>query len=236
MASASTARRSSRTAVDSDDAMMMRAAEMKAWAEKNVKLVTYAVGAVVLLLGVVIYWQYEKGQRNERAASAFLALPASLPSDTPGVIRRLETFANTYGGTSEADQARILTAQLWLDKGDAKKAIAAVRPAADGSTAVAPQARLVLAAALAADGKRQEAIDAYLSVAKGTDLAYLKQDAFTAAAVLREAANDWRGAAELYRQAVETTEENTADRALMQLRLTEAEAHAGLPISTPKDQ
>ena len=38
----------------------------------------------------------------------------------------------------------------------------------------------------------------------------------------------------LYRQAVETTEESTADRALMQLRLTEAEAHAGLPITTPK--
>jgi predicted negative regulator of RcsB-dependent stress response len=234
MASASTARRSSRTAVDSDDAMTMRAAEMKAWAEKNARLVMFGAGAVVLLLGALIYYQFYKGQRAERAATAFLALQSSLPSDTPGVIRRLETFGSTYGGTSEGAEARILAAQLWLDKGDAKRAIATVRPAADGGTAVEPQAKLVLGAALAADGKRQEAIDTYLDVAKSTDLAYLKQDALAAAAVLREAANDWRGAADLYRQALETTEENTADRALMQLRLTEAEAHAGLPISTPK--
>lgn len=234
MASASAARRTSRTAVESDDAVMMRAAEMSAWAKKNARLVMYAGGAVVLLLGAVIYYQFYKGQRAERAATAFLALQSSLPSDTPGVIRRLETFAGTYGGTSEGAEARILAAQLWMDKGDAKKAIAAVRPAADGGTAVAPQAKMTLAAALAADGQRQQAIDTYLSVANGAELAYLKQDALTAAAVLREAANDWRGAAELYRQAVATTEENTADRALLQLRLTEAEAHAGLPISPPQ--
>lgn len=236
MASSSVARRSSRTAVEQDDLVMMRAAEMAAWTKKNAKLVMYAAGAIVLTLGAVIYYQFYKQQRAERAARGFLEMQSTLPADTPGVIRRLETFASNYSGTSESAEARILASQLWLAKGDANHAVAAARPAADAGSAVREQARMTLAAALAAAGKRQEAIDTYLSVANGTDLAYLKQDALTAAAALREAANDWKGAVELYRQALQTTEKNTADRALMQLHLSEAEAHAGVPITAPEQQ
>jgi predicted negative regulator of RcsB-dependent stress response len=234
MASPSVARRTSRTPVETDDVVMMRAAELAAWAQKNTQAVIIAAVLLVATLGGIIYYRMYSAQRAERAATAFLNLQATLGSDTVAVTRQLGTFANNYDGTVEAAEARILAAQLWLAKGDANKALEAVRPAAEGGTVVKEQARMVLASALAAAGKRAEAVAAYLDVAKGTKLAYLKQDALGQAAALREQANDWKGAAELYAQALETTEEGTADRALLQLHLSEAQAHAGLPVSAPK--
>jgi len=234
MASPSVARRTSRTPVESDDVVMMRAAELAAWAQKNAQAVI--IGAVVLVaaLGGFLYYQMYKAQRADRASTAFLNLQASFGSDTAAVTRQLATFASNYDGTSEAAEARILAAQLWLAKGNANKAVETVRPAADGGTPVREQARMVLAAALASAGKRTEAVDAYLQLAKGTKLAYVKQDALAQAASIREQANDWKGAAELYAQAIETTEEGTPDRAILQLHLSEAQAHAGLPVSAPK--
>ena len=234
MASPSVARRTSRTPVETDDVVMMRAAELAAWAQKNTQAVIIAAVLLVGTLGGIIYYRMYSAQRAERAATAFLNLQATLGSDTAAVTRQLGTFANNYDGTVEAAEARILAAQLWLAKGDANKAIEAVRPAAEGRTVVKEQARMVLASALAAAGKRAEAVDAYLDVAKGTKLAYLKQDALAQAAAIREQANDFKGAAELYAEAIETTEAATAERAMLQLHLSEAQAHAGLPIATPK--
>lgn len=245
MASPSVARRTSRTRVEHDDVVSMRAAELAAWAQKNVQAVIIAAVLLVGGLGALIYYRMYSGQRAERAAAAFLNLQASLGSDTVGVIRQLDTFAGNYDGTTEAAESRILAAQLWLAKGDANRAVATVRPAAEGDTPVAEQARMVLAAALASSGKRAEAVDAYLRIARGTDLDYLKVDALSQAAALREQANDWRGAAELYTEALTATEEADAsgrtgaaaesrDRALLLLHLSEAQAKAGLPVSAPK--
>lgn len=234
MASPSVARRTSRTPVESDDVVMMRAAELAAWAQKNARAVIIGSAVLVLALGGFLYYQVYKSQRAERAATAFLNVQSTLGTDTVAVSRQLETFASNYDGTAEAAEARILSAQLWLARGDANRAIATVRPAADGGTTVKDQARMVLASALAAAGKGPEAISAYLDVARGSKLAYLKQDALNQAAALREQANDWKGAAELYAQAIETTEKGTAERAIVQLHLTEAQAHAGLPISAPQ--
>jgi len=190
----------------------------------------------VLLLGGILYYQVYKTQRAERAAAAFLNLQNSLPNDTAGVIRQLTTFAGNYDGTSESAEARILAAQLWMAKGNANQAVAAVRPAADGGSSVRDQARFTLGAALAAAGKTQEAVDTYTKLAAGSKLAYVKFDALTAAATLREQANDWKGAADLYSQALATTEKGSPDRALVELHLSEAQSHAGLPVTTPKDE
>jgi predicted negative regulator of RcsB-dependent stress response len=233
MASPSVARRTSRTPVESDDVVMMRAAELAAWAQKNVQAVIIAAVLLVGTLGGLVYYRMYSAQRADRASMAFLNLQASMGTDTAAVTRQLDTFASNYDGTSEASEARILAAQLWLAKGDANRAIASVRPAAEGGK-LKQQAQMVLASALAAAGNRGEAVDAFLDVAKGTKLAYLKQDALTQAAALREQANDWKGAAELYAQALETTEAGTSARTLFQLHLAEAQAHAGLPVSAPK--
>jgi hypothetical protein len=236
MASPSVARRAPRREVESDDVVMMRAAELAQWARNNARAVMIAAAAVLVVAGGLLYYQVYKSQRAGRAAEAYLALQAGLPNDTTQALRTLQNFTNSYAGTAEADEARIATAQIQLMKGDAAHAVETLRPAADGGSAVSEQARYVLGAALAQAGKRQEAMDTYLGLARSADLDYMKRNALTQAALLREQTNDWKGAAELYQQIVDgmETEKGTPERQIAELHLAEARAHAGLAAPAAK--
>lgn len=231
MASPSVARRAPRNAIDSDDAVMMRAAELATWAQKNARAILIATAVLVVVVAGALYYQIYKGQRADRAASAYLAVQAALPADTLGAVRQLTAFAANYDGTTEAAEARILAAQLLLGKNQAAQAVETVRPVANGSTPVKEQGEGILGAALAAAGKRQEAIDAYTTLAGHARLQYMKQDALTEAAILREQAGEWKAAADLYRQALESTEKGSRDRVLTEMHLAEAEAHAAAPAA-----
>jgi hypothetical protein len=234
MASPSVARRAPRREVETDDVVMLRAAELAQWARNNARAVMIAAVAVLVLAGGLLYYQVYKTQRAGRAAEAFLALQAGLPNDTTQALRALQNFTNQYSGTAEADQARIASAQILLMKGDAARAVEMLRPAARGGSAVTEQARYVMGAALAQAGKRQEAMDTYLGLAKGADLDYMKNNALNQAALLREQANDWKGAAELYQQIVDGMEKGSAQRQVAELHLAEARAHAGLAAPAAK--
>jgi predicted negative regulator of RcsB-dependent stress response len=227
MASPSVARRELRKAVDHDDAVMLRAAEMAEWARKNAMTVIIAAAAALVLVGGLLYYRIYKSQRAERAAMQYLQVQATLPNDTTQAIRQLDSFAGRFDGTTEAAEARMAAAQLWLLKGQAGKAADEVRPVAEGGTPVAEQGAWMLGAALAQGGKRQQAIDTFMKLADDTDLAYLKQDALTQAAILREQANDFRGAADLYAKVAESMEKGSPDRAIVEMHLAEARARAG---------
>jgi len=228
MASPSVARRAPRHEIETDDVVMMRAAELAEWARKNARAVMYTTAAVLLAVVGVLYYNIYKTQRAERAATAYLQVQAGLPNDTTQAIRALQNFTAQYPGTTEADEARIATAQILLSKGDAARAITALRPAADGGTPVSLQARYVLGAALAQAGKRQEAISTYQELANDAKLGYLKRDALNQVALLREQANDWKGAAEIYTQMLDGLDKGSAERQIVELHLAEAQARAGL--------
>jgi predicted negative regulator of RcsB-dependent stress response len=231
MASPSVARREIRKAVDPDDAVMMRAAEMAEWTRKNARVVLTTAAVALVLVGGFLYYRIYKAQRAERAAMQFLQVQATLPNDTTQAIRQLEGFASRLDGTVEAAEARLSAAQLWLLKGQPAKAIENIQPVADGGTPVAEQALALLGAAYTQGGKRQQAIDTYLKLADRSKLAYVKEDALTQAAILREQANDWRGAADLYAKVAESMEKGSPDRAIVEMHLAEARARAG--ISAP---
>ncbi len=230
----SVARRELRKAVDADDAVMMRAAEMAEWARNNARVVIIAAVAAAVVVGGALYYRIYKSQRAERAAVQYLQTQMGLPADTTQAIRALSGFASRFDGTTEAAEARLAAAQLWLTKGQPAKAVDEVRPVAEGSTPVADQGMQLMAAALAQQGKRQEALDAFLKLADRTDLQYVKEDALTQAAVLREQANDWRGAAELYQKVAEGMEKGSPDRAIVEMHLAEARAHAGAAPAAAK--
>jgi predicted negative regulator of RcsB-dependent stress response len=234
MASSSVARKAKQTTIDSDDAVAMRAAEIAAWAQRNIVLVLSVAGVLAVVVAGTLYYQVYKSQRAERASTAYLTMQSTIPADTTAAIRQLGTFASNYDGTSEAAQSRMLIAQLWLAKGQPAKAVEEARKVAEGSSSLRDEGRLLLAGALAASNKREEAISTYLKLADDAKLPYMKQDALSQAAVLREQANDWKGAADLYRRMLDTTEKNSGDRTVVMLHLAEAEAHAGLPITAPQ--
>ncbi|HSU12706.1 tetratricopeptide repeat protein [Longimicrobium sp.] len=234
MASPSVARREIRKAVDPDDAVMMRAAEMAAWARSNARVVLTTAAVAVVLACSFLYYRIYKSQRAERAAMQYLQVQATLPNDTVQAIRQLESFASRLDGTTEAAEARLSAGQLWLGKGQPARAVDDIRPVAEGGTPVAEQAMSLLGAALTQAGKRQEAIDTYLKLADRTRLSYVKEDALTQAAILREQASDWRGAAELYRRVAENMTKGSPDRALVEMHQAEAEAHAGAAPAAAK--
>jgi predicted negative regulator of RcsB-dependent stress response len=228
MASPSVARRVPRREIDSDDAVMMRAAELAQWARNNARAVMAAAVVVLVVVGGVLYYHVYKSQRAGRASSAFLQVQGTLSNDTAQAIRALQTFASQYNGTNEADEARIAAAQIQLAKGDAARAMETLRPAATSGSAVAQNARFLLAAAQAQAGKRQEAIDTYLSLAKDAKLDFVKSNALNQAAALKEQANDWKGATELYQQMIAAMPKGTPERQIAELHLAEAQARAGV--------
>ena len=228
MASPSVARRAPRHEVETDDVVMMRAAELAQWARNNARAVVIAAATLLVAVGAVLYYQMYKSQRAGRAASAYLQVQAGLPNDTAQAIRALQRFTSEYPGTNEADEARIATAQILLARGDAARAITTLRPAADGGSAVAQNARFVLGAAQAQAGKRQDAIATYVDLANDAKLDYVRRNALNQAALLREQGNDWKGAAELYTQMLTGLEKGSGERQIVELHLSEAQAHAGI--------
>lgn len=226
MASPSAVRERSRTSVDPDDAVSLRAAELADWARRNARLILGLAVAALLAAGAFLYYQFDQNSRAERASSEFLALQASLQTaDSAAATRQLETFARKFPGSVEAAEARLQLGMNHLRAGQPKKAIAELRPVAEGGTPMAFQATSLLAAAQAADGQRDQAIRTYIAAAGDTDLAYQKQEVLQQAAILREGAGDWKGALELYRQILATTEEGSLERGIVELRIAEAEAH-----------
>jgi predicted negative regulator of RcsB-dependent stress response len=227
MASPSVAQRTRQT-VDSDDAVMMRAAELAEWARNNARIILIAAAVALVAVGGFLYYQLDKSSRAARASSEYLALQAQLAgADSAGQLRQLESFARKYAGSVEAAEARMQLGEGYLRQGNAKKAIAELRPVAEGSTPVAFQARSMLAAALATDGQRDAAIREYVAAAEESELAYQKQEVLQQAALLREEAGNHAGALELYRQILATTEEGSLERSIIELRIAEAEARAG---------
>ena len=227
MASPSVARRPTRTEVDTDDALAMRAAELAAWAQRNVRLILTAAVAALLGVGGYLYYQWSQAQRADRAAIQFLQVQSSAGADTVAIVRELESFVRRFDGTVEADEARLQLGETYLRRNQAPKALEILRPLAGSGSPMAFQAQKLVAAAQNASNQRDQAIRTYLDAADDTDLAHQRLDALSEAAVLREQAGDWRGAAELYRRMTAETEEGSPERAVLELRITEAEARAG---------
>jgi predicted negative regulator of RcsB-dependent stress response len=220
------------TAVDSDDAVMLRAAELAAWAQKNARVIIAAAVVVLLTVGGFLYYRLYQASRAERAAAQFLQVGQAAATGEGAQARgELESFIRRYDGTREADEARVMLAGIHLKENQPRRAIAPLREVTGGDSPLSFPARMLLGAALHRDGKRDEAIQTYLDAAGDADLQYQRNEALNAAALLREQAGDWRGAAELYQRMLRDAEKGSMDESILQMRLTEAQSHgvAGAP-------
>jgi predicted negative regulator of RcsB-dependent stress response len=212
-----------------DDIVLARALQFTEWARKNIVIVAGAAVVLLVLIAGLIWWRMDRAQRLENAAIEFLQVEQAVLSGEQSIAtQELQLFVQEHSGTPYADEARVLLAQVHLRSDRTAEAIDVLNPVVERMTdsPVGVQAALLLASAQQAADDPDAAIATYLRIADESDLVFRQQEALVGAALLRQQANDWAGAAELYRRLVETTEEGTPERSVFEMRLAEAEAQA----------
>lgn len=227
MASSTAARsRTPQPKLDSDDALAVRAAELAAWARRNVRMIIGIAAVALLVVGGLVVWKYSQAQKRAAAGERLLAMTANPALLTAAGTRELQTFIRQYEGTPEANEARLLLAQSLLDQRQPAQAIPHLREVAEGDSRLASQAAMMLGSAHAQAGDRPAAIRAYQQAAEKAAMQYQKFEALGQAALQYEAAGNYKAAADIYRQLLAESEAGSQQATVVEMRMTEAMAKA----------
>lgn len=230
MASSTVARsRQAHTKMDSDDALAIRAAELSAWARRNARMIMAVAAVALVVVGGLVVWKYSQAQRRAAAGERLLALNANPAIMTAAGTRELEQFINQYGGTPEADEARLMLGQSLLEQGQGRRAVPHLQRVADGGGRLAAQAFMLLGSAHSQLGDRAAAIRAYQQAAENATMKFQRFEALGQAAVQHEAGGNWKAAADIYRGLLAESEQGSQQSTIIEMRLTEALARAGTP-------
>lgn len=171
-----------------------------AWIQARQKVLTYALG-LVLVLGLVAWYVIESGRRKAaQAAAALDQARASMDAgNLPEASTEFQRIVTVFSGTDAAyeavlglNQARMLSGQSQLAVDELTKFLASSPPAA-----IRSKAQGLLAMALENTGKFKEAAQAYEAAASAADQAYLKVDALLGAARAYRSAGDDKKAVEV---------------------------------------
>lgn len=229
MASTASRSRRPRPAADTDDVLFARAVEFSDWARRNARIVIGVVVLAFLIVGGLLYYRVYRADRRELASTEFLQVQQTLASGNRALAARdLASFVRRFEGAPAATEARLILAQLHLETGKPREAIAALDDAAGdiGGSPFGAQAAMLLAAAQSQAGNPEAAIATYRRVADAASLEYQRQEALSDAALLLTQQGRFADAAEVYRQLAEAAEEGSVERSIFQMRLAEAEGRA----------
>jgi tetratricopeptide (TPR) repeat protein len=118
--------------------------------QENTKSLLFIAGAIVLLIGIYIWYQnvYLKGRAEEASAKMYKAERfigvdslANKALNGEGGYPGLETIADEYANTKSANIANLYLGGIYLRKGDYKKAVVSLGSYSEtGSTVIDPLA------------------------------------------------------------------------------------------------
>ena len=198
---------------------------VKRWmAENGVWIVAGVVLGAALLFG----WRFYQSHRNAvalKAAVQFGEMTTALEHDDRNRSRQLANgLVKDFPGSPYADQAQLTLARLFVDDGQIPSAIAPLTQVMNDSkdTELRRIARLRLARVLIGQGKADEALQTLAEDAAGgaATVAFaartheVRGDAFYAK-------QDFKGAATEYRAALIGADANSADVALLELKIAD---------------
>lgn len=228
MASSTVARsRLPQSKLDSEDALAVRAAELSAWARRNVRMIIGIAAVALVVVGGLVVWKYTQGQKRAVAGERLLAMSANPALPTAAGTRELETFVRQYDGTPEADEARLMLAQSLLDQRQPARAVPHLRQVANSRSRLASQAAMMLGSTHAQAGDRPNAIRAYQQAADKASMKYQRFEALGQAALQHEQGGDYKAAADIYRGLLADSEKGSQQATVIEMRLTEALAKSG---------
>jgi predicted negative regulator of RcsB-dependent stress response len=228
MASSTAARsRRPQSTINSDDAFAVRAAEAAAWAKRNARMIITIAAVALVTVGGYLVYRVNAAGKAARAAEQFLALRANPTVATAAGAGQVEAFIKAHAGTMEADEARLLLAEIRLNSGNAKAAVTALAPLAGSDSRLAAQAAMMLGSAHAQAGDRAAAIRAYQQAADKADADYQRVEALAQAALMHEQNNDFAGAVAIYERLLADAKEGSQQAQVIEMRLAEARSRAG---------
>lgn len=232
MATSTAARsRQPHSALDSEDALSLRAAELAAWAKRNVRLVIGVAAVALVLVTALVLWRMNQSATSAEAAARLLALRQNPATATAAGTSELQAFVQEYGGTREAEEARLMLAEARLRAGEPAQAAAALEPLAGSGSPLAAQAAMMMGSAHAEAGDREAAVAAFERAAEAFEARYQKFEALGQAALMHEQAGDYPAAVAVYERMLADADEDSMQQSVLQMRLTEARALAGVPAS-----
>ncbi|HEX2166571.1 MAG TPA: tetratricopeptide repeat protein [Longimicrobiales bacterium] len=213
-----------------DDVFVARVLETSAWAKQNSRmLVIGGIIAAVLVIGLAYFVTSRRAQNAQAAAQLTQVRAVVMSGNNPLAIRELEQYLARFGGTSSADEARLMLGRAYLHADQAQQAQEIIAPLADDmGSGLGNNAALLLASTYEAAQEPHRAEEIYLQMAEEARFLFQQQDALDNAARIRLQRGDAAGAVELYERLLEITPESNTERPIFEMRLGEARALAAV--------
>jgi len=215
-----------RTPAVEEDTFVSGVLEATDWTRRHGRMILYAIGAVVVIIALAVYYRSYRSALDAKAAGDLDQIRSIAASgNIPLAQRQLTQFVGKYSGTHAGDEGRVLLAQVMLDQGNAKGAIPVVDPlASDLANPLGPTAALLLGAAYEGTGDYPKAIATYTRIGDKAPYQFQRRDALENAARLKLQHSDAAGAAAIYKQILASIPDTATGRSVYEMRLAQAQA------------
>jgi predicted negative regulator of RcsB-dependent stress response len=209
-----------------EDKFVAVALESSAWAKTHGRTLTIAGIVLALAIGGFLYLRsFQATKANNATLELTTVRQTVLQGNRQLAERDLQAYLRKFGGTSAADEARLMLAQIQLEEGKPVEATRTIEDMAkDPGKAGGASAALLLGAAYEASKQVDKAEETYLRVADKARFGFEKREALERAAAIRITAGNPAGAAELYERAMNTYPEKAPERSIYQMRMAEVQA------------
>lgn len=222
--------------VDTEDRIMGRIAAATAWAEKNRQLAIMAALAVFAIgAGGVIYLNY-RADLAERAAVRLDEIRLASQNAASEELRsELSSYIEQFGSTPQGDEARLLLAEMELQRGDTDAAIRLVEPVVDpNDNPLGYNAAWMTAVAEEQRGDLAAASEWYERLAAAAPYEFQRRRARAARARIHTYAGEYGEAEAIYAELAAAEDALTGEEAeLYGVKLGEVRARAAAELPPP---
>ncbi len=219
--------------VDTEDRIMEKIAQVTTWAQRNSRVATLALLLLVGAVGAVLVYMDYRSDLENQAAVRLDEIRLGMRGTPPAQIRsQLDSYIEQFGSTGTADQARILLAEMELERDSADAAIRLLEPIVDlDGGPLGYNAGWLRAVAEEQRGDRASAAEWYERLADAAPHEFQRRRARAALARLHEYAGEYAAAEEIYADLAAV--EDPAEAAFYGVKLGEVRARAATNAPPP---